>query len=342
MAYDQCMVRRSRIIATGSYLPDRVVTNAELAAQLGVTADWIEERSGINERRWVDGTTTTSDLAAEASRRALDRAGLTASDLDMIVVATMSPDHDFPGVGCFLQAKLDVPDIPAIDLRQQCSGFIYGLSVADAYLRTGQAQRVLLAGAEVHSKGIDASPSGKDIAALFGDGAGAVVLEAHDVAGDDDSQIYSTHLHADGRHARVLWAEAPGQAMPGHRISVDDIEAGRHFPIMDGKRVFLNAVRRMPESITEALDANGRTLAEVDRFFFHQANLRINEAVAKRMDIPSERVFNTIERFGNTTAGTIPIGMDMAVEAGHLEHGMLVALSAFGSGYTWGSALLRF
>ncbi len=333
---------RSRITGTGSFLPPRVVTNAEIAPLVDVAPDWIVERSGIEQRHWVEGTTTTSDLGYEASTRALTAAGIDATALDMIVFATISPDHDFPGTACFLQAKLDVPGIPAIDVRQQCSGFIYALHQADAYIRLGQAERILVVGAEIHSKGIDLSPRGKDIAVLFGDGAGAVVLEATSSPTHADPQVFSTHIHADGSAAKVLWAEYPSQASPGHRIRIEDIEAGRHFPFMDGKRVFLNAVKRMPESIDEALKANGMNLEDVDLFFFHQANLRINEAVAKRMGISPDKVINTIQRTANTTAATIPICIDSAVRSGRLQPGMLIAASAFGSGFTWGSALIRF
>ncbi len=333
---------RSRIAGTGSFTPDRVVSNEELAGLLDTTADWIENRSGIAERRWVTGRTTTSDLAYEAAVRAMVDAAATADDLDMILLATISPDHDFPGTACFLQDKLGAPGIPAIDVRQQCSGFMYALSMADLYIRTGQAATVLVLGAEIHSKGLDISPEGRDISILFGDGAGAFVLRAVDDPSDQDSQIYSTHIHSDGSGAKALWAEAPGQARPGHRITVDDIEAGRHFPVMDGRRIFMNAVKRMPESIHEALDANGAKLDEVDWFFFHQANLRINEAVARRLEIDGSRVFNTIQRFGNTTAATIPLGMDTAIRENRLVRGQLVALSTFGAGYTWGSSLIRF
>jgi len=335
-------MQRSRITGTGSYLPPRVVTNAELAPLVEVTPEWIVERSGIEQRHWVEGSVTTSDLAHEASNRALAAAGIEASDLDMIVLATISPDHDFPGTACFLQEKLNAPGIPAIDVRQQCSGFVYALHQADAYVRLGQAERILVVGAEIHSKGIDLSSRGKDIAVLFGDGAGAVVLEATASPSPDDSQIMSTHIHSDGSHAKVLWAEYPSQASPGHRIRIEDIEAGRHFPFMDGKRVFLNAVKRMPESIDEALKANGMNLEDIDLFFFHQANLRINEAVAKRMGIAPAKVINTIQRTANTTAATIPICIDSAVQSGQLRPGMLIACSAFGSGFTWGSALIRF
>ncbi len=268
-------------------------------------------------------------------------AGVSHDEIDMIVLATISADHDFPGTACFTQAKLGMSGIPAIDLRQQCSGFIYALSTADAFIRTGQADRVLVIGSEIHSKGLDLSPNGREISILFGDGAGAVVLEATEPTTIDDAQLHSTHLHADGSQAKTLWAEAPSQGFAGHRITIEDIEQGRHFPQMNGRSVFLNAVRRMPEAVDEALSANGRRLSEVDLFLFHQANLRINEAVARRMSIAPDKVFNTIPRFANTTAATIPIGIDLAIAEGRLRPGMLVACAAFGSGFTWGSALIR-
>ena len=333
---------KSRLVASGSYVPEQIITNEHIAPLLGVDPAWIEERSGIRERRWVEGTTSTSDLAYEASMRALQEAQLEAHDVDMLIVATISPDHDFPGTACFVQDKLDIPvGVPAIDVRQQCTGFIYGLSLADAYIRTGQAQRVLLVGSEIHSKGIDLSPRGKDVSMLFGDGAGAVLLEAVEDPAKDDPQVYSTHVHADGRHAKLLWAEAPGQALEGERISHEVLDDARHYAQMSGSRVFMHAVRRMPESLEEALEANDVALDDVDKFFFHQANLRINEAVAKRMSLPAEKVFNTIQRFGNTTAATLPLGIDTAYQQGELQPGMLIALSAFGSGFTWGSALIR-
>ena len=317
------------------------MTNAEIAGMLETTSDWIEARCGIQERRWVDGPTATSDLGYEASVRALESAGVRADELDMIFVATISPDHDFPGTACYLQDKLGVPEIPAIDVRQQCSGFIYALSMADLYIRSGQAQTVLVVGAEIHSKGLDLSPRGRDVSLLFGDGAGAIVLQGSEETEAAASRIYSTHIHSDGRGADALWAEAPGQAMNGHRISIEDIEQGRHFASMDGRRVFMNAVKRMPESIREVINHNRIALVDIDWFFFHQANLRINEAVAKRLNIGPERVFNTIQRFGNTTAATIPLGIDTAIREGVLRKGQLVALSAFGAGFTWGSALIR-
>jgi len=336
------MTVRARITGIGSYLPPNVVTNHDLAERMDTSDEWITRRTGIKERRWVDVETTTSDLALVAATGALDAAGLGPDDLDMIFVATLSPDHEFPGTACFLQAKLDAPaGMPAIDVRQQCTGFVYAMSIADQFVRTGFAKRVLVVGAEVHSKGLDMSDEGRDVTVLFGDGAGAVVLESIDVSDPAvDSHVFSTHLHADGRHAEDLWLPAPGMAYDIF-MSHDQVDRGDVYPKMNGRSVYVNAVKRMGEAVAETLEANHTDIDDVDLFVFHQANLRINEAVAERLGIPAEKVFNTISRFANTTAATIPIGLHEAVKEGRLEPGMLVAVAAFGSGFTWGSLLLR-
>ncbi len=333
---------KSKILGVGSYLPPKVIKNEDLTQFMDTSDEWIKTRSGIEERRWAESSVTTSDLALVAAERALESAGVKKEELDMIVLATISPDHEFPGTACFLQAKLGVPGIPALDVRQQCSGFIYGLSIADQFIKTGMNKKVLVVGAEIHSKGFDRSTEGRDVAVLFGDGAGAVVVGACD--GDvqaTDSQIYSTHLHADGNFAKELWVAAPGHNLGAHRLTVANVEAKEHFPYMNGKTVFIHASRRMPEAIHEALAKNGKKLEDVDLFVFHQANLRINEMVGKQLGIPPEKIFNTIQKFGNTTAATIPIGLDEAVKAGKLKKGMLVASAAFGSGFTWASTLIR-
>jgi 3-oxoacyl-[acyl-carrier-protein] synthase-3 len=333
---------RSRIVGTGSYVPPRVVTNDEFRQWMDTSDEWIQQRTGIRERHWVSGTTTTSDLALEAAQRALAAASVRKEDLDMLLLATLSPDHEFPGTACFLQAKLEVPGIAALDVRQQCTGFVYGLSIADQYIRNGVYKRVLLVGAEIHSKGLDLTTRGRDLAVLFGDGAGAAVLEACTVEDPaHDSHVLSTHLHADGRFAKELWAKAPSQTYDGPRITHEILERGEHFPGMNGKSVFTHAVRRMPEAIHEALRANGLSIADVDLFVLHQANLRIIEQVARHLEVSEDKMFNTIQRFANTTAATIPLGLDEAVKAGRLQPGMLVACAAFGSGFTWASALIR-
>ncbi len=336
------MAVRSRVTGVGSYVPPKVVTNDDLTQLMDTSDEWIIQRTGIKQRHWVEGGTSTSDLALEASKLALASAGVAASDLDMLFFATISPDHYFPGTGVFLQRKLGVPGIPAIDVRQQCTGFIYGTSMADQYIRTGAAQRALVVGAEIHSKGLDISTEGRDVSVLFGDGAGAIVMEATDVQDPNvDPHIFSTHLHADGTHAEELWVEAPGMAVGDHMVTREIIDEKQIYPKMNGRKVYVHAIKRMPEAIMETVEANGFALEDVDLFVFHQANLRINEAVAERMGIPQEKVFNTIDRFANTTAATIPIGLHEAEKAGVLKPGMLVASASFGSGFTWASMLIR-
>jgi 3-oxoacyl-[acyl-carrier-protein] synthase-3 len=328
---------RARITGVGSCLPPRVVTNDDLAAIMDTSDEWITQRTGIRERRWVEPEVTTSDLALGAAREALAAAGIGATDLDMVILATLSPDHEFPGTACFLQAKLGIAGPPALDVRQQCTGFVYAAAIADQFLRTGFARRILVVGAEVHSKGLDISTAGRDVTVLFGDGAGAVVLEA---GPDDGPGILSAHLHADGAGAGDLWLPAPGMAFERFQ-SHDLLDRGLQYPQMNGRAVYVNAVKRMGEAVVEAVTANGMKVGDVDLFLFHQANLRINEAVTERLGLPAERVFNTIDRFANTTAATIPIGMHEALKAGRLQEGMTVCLAAFGSGFTWGSMLLR-
>jgi 3-oxoacyl-[acyl-carrier-protein] synthase-3 len=337
-------MKRARIVGVGAYVPDRVIKNDDLKQWMETSDEWIVQRTGIKERHWVTPEQSTSDLALEASLAALKSAGLDKSKIDLIIFATLSPDHLFPGSGCYLQSKLGLNDVPALDIRQQCSGFLYGLSIADQFIRTGMYSNVLLVGAEVHSKGLDISTKGRDVSVLFGDGAGAVVLTATEVTDPTkQSFIWSTRLHADGSHAEELWAPAPGTAMPGGNwLDEKMVTDGKHFPQMNGKRVFTSAVRRMSESLTATLMESKVTVADVDLFLFHQANLRINEAVADQLQIPREKVFNTIQHYGNTTAATIPLGMRDAVAKGVLKPGMLVGLAAFGSGFTWSSALLRF
>jgi 3-oxoacyl-[acyl-carrier-protein] synthase-3 len=335
--------RRTRIAGVGSYVPPRVVTNDDLAQMMDTSDEWIQQRSGIRTRHWVEGETATSDLALEASREALEMAGYEPGDLEMIIFATISPDHEFPGAGCFLQPKLGALGIPCLDIRQACTGFVFGVSIADQYIRSGMYSRILVVGAEIHSKGLDKTSRGRDTAVLFGDGAGAAVLEANEVESfEDPGQIYSSHLHNDGRYARELWIPAPTQARDSERITHEMIDAGEHYPYMNGKKVFVAASKAMPESVVEACEANGITPQDVDLYLFHQANLRINQQVAKGLGVDEKKVFNTIQDFGNTTAATIPIGMAEALRAGRLDRGMIVAMSAFGSGFGWGSVLLRY
>ena len=329
---------RTAVLGTGMYVPPKVVTNDDLSKRMTTTDEWIVERTGISERRYTEGEVGASDLAREAALAACRDAGMEPSGIDLIIFATLSPDYGFPGSGVLLQAKLGLKDVPALDVRNQCSGFLYGLSTADAFIRTGQYMRVLLVGAEVHSTGLDFSDAGRDVTVLFGDGAGAVVLGP--VPADAGRGVLVTRLHADGSHAKDLWLEAPASRM-APRISKEMIDEGRHFPKMNGKRVFVDAVRAMPAVVHECLAAAGLAIGDVDLFIAHQANLRICAAVQERLGLPDEKVFNNIQRYGNTTAGSIPIALHEAVAAGRLQKGGLLCLAAFGSGYTWSGALIR-
>ncbi len=336
-------MRSSKILGVGSFVPPKVFKNDDLAQMMDTSDEWISQRTGIKQRHWVEGETTTSDLAYEASIRALEASKTKKEELDMIILATLSPDHEFPGTACFLQAKLGVPGIAALDVRQQCTGFVYGISIADQFIRTGMYKKILVVGSEVHSKGLDRTPQGREVSVLFGDGAGAVVVGACDsVAKANEPHILSTHLHADGSFAKELWIQAPSLAYDGPRLSNEILARGDHFPRMNGKTVFMHAVKRMPEVLVEALKSNNLQIGDVDLFLFHQANLRINEMVGKQLGISEDKIFNTIQKFGNTTAATIPLGMDEAVKAGRLKPGMLVASAAFGSGFTWASFIFRY
>jgi 3-oxoacyl-[acyl-carrier-protein] synthase-3 len=332
------MAQRSRIAGTGMSVPDRVVTNADLTQWMDTTEEWIEQRTGILERRWIEPGQTPSDLAEAATRAALEQARLDASDLDFILLATLSGEHDFPGTSFFLHERLDAGEIPCIDLRAQCSGFLYGLKMGDALITSGQARRVLVVGCEVHSTGLDVSTEGRDVTVIFGDGAGAVVLEAVDA--EAGVGLLEVRVHAEGKHARKLWTEAPGSALQP-RIDAGMVEARRHFPYMDGRFVFKHAVTRMPEVLLETLGAASIKLEDVDLFLFHQANLRINEFVAQKLEIPAEKVLNNIQRLGNCSAAALPILLAEASRADRLASGTVVSLTAFGSGFTWGSAVLR-
>ncbi|MCG8467827.1 MAG: ketoacyl-ACP synthase III [Gemmatimonadetes bacterium] len=335
-------MRRTEVLSTGYRVPDRVVTNDELAVVMDTSDEWIRQRSGIVERRWVESGEAGSDLGAAAAEMALDRAGLAARDLDCLIVATLSPDHFFPGTGVFLQRKLGIADIPCLDVRNQCSGFLYGLSVADAWIRVGQYERVLLVGAEVHSTGLHKNDEGRDTAVLFGDGAGAVVLGPieNGSGAAPDRGVLSVHIHADGTHAEKLWVEAPASAYDT-LISHEHIDRGLTRPAMQGRDVFKHAVARMPEAVHEALAVHELSLDDIDMLIPHQANLRISQAVQRSLGLSDDRVYNNIQRYGNTTAASIPIALHECVEEGRLSEGDLLCLTAFGSGFTWGSALIR-
>ena len=328
---------RAAFASLGTYVPPRVVTNHDLSQLMETTDEWIRERTGVRERHWVEPGVGASDLAAEASRRALAAAGWEAKDVQAILYATLSPDHVFPGDGCFLNAKLGIPGVPALDIRNQCSGFLYGLSVADAWIRAGVHQRVLLVGAEVHSTGLDVSTRGRDTAVIFGDGAGAACLEATE---DPGRGVLGVLLHADGRFAKDLWTDAPGSIhMP--RVSAEQIASGAIYPHMEGQKVFKHAVVKMPEVVREVLRRSGLGPADIRLLVAHQANLRIAEMVQKSLELRDDQVFNNIQLYGNTTAASIPICLAEGVPARGVRRGDVVALCAFGAGFTWAGALVR-
>lgn len=326
---------RSRILGTGRALPSRVVTNDDLSTLMDTTDAWIRERTGIQERRWVT-TESCADLATEAARAALARAGLAPTDVDAIVLATSTPDHYAPGVGVFVQRNLGVPGIPALDVRTQCSGFVYALSVADAWIRVGMYRRILVIGAEVQSTGMDVSTRGRNTAVIFADGAGAVVLGVSD---DPARGLLGFDLHSDGGGAEKLWV---GSAVRYHNsMDIAQFDPEINCLQMDGRDVFRHAVARMPESVRAVLAAVGEPLESLALLVPHQANLRISEMIQKELRLRDDQVVNNIQRYGNTTAGTIPIALDEAVEAGRLRAGDLVVFTAFGSGFLWGSCALR-
>jgi len=331
-------MKSSTILGVGHYVPTKVVTNDDLSKVMTTTDEWIVQRSGIKERRYIEHSGIgASDLAVPASKMALEHAGIDVKEIDAIVFATLSPDHNFPGSGCFLGHKLGLPGVPALDVRNQCSGFLYGLSIADAWIRAGVYKKVLLVGAEVHSTGIELADRGRDVAVLFGDCAGAAVIGE---AADEASGIKAIKLHADGAGAKDLWLEAPASAyMP--RLTKEMMDEGKHYPQMNGKQVFRWATEKMPEVSREVLAAASLTAADVDLFVPHQANMRINQMVCAKLGIPEDKTVHNIEKYGNTTAATIPLGLSEAWREGRCKRGSNVLFAAFGSGYTWGAAVVR-
>lgn len=328
---------RSRIVGTGFAVPDRIVTNDELSKVMDTSDEWIRVRTGIQQRRWAVEGETGFGFAAMAARKALDMAGLKPSDLDAIVYATSTPDHFIPGGGVFLQRSLGIPTVPAMDLRVQCSGFVYGMSVADAWIRTGEYRHILLVGAEIQSTGMDVSSRGRNTAVIFADGAGAAILAP---ATEEGQGCLAFDLRADGNYAEVLWVDGPGSRYHP-RVSNQHLEEGRYFLHMDGKEVFRHAVTCMPSSVRTALAKAGLSTEQISLLIPHQANLRISEAVQKSLGLADTQVYNNIMYYGNTTAATIPIALDECVRAGRINRGDLVVLTAFGSGFTWGSAVIR-
>ena len=346
---------KSFIAGIGMYVPEKVVTNKDLEKFMDTNDEWIQERTGIKERRYASrkGETTTT-MGVEAAKIAIERAGITARDIDFIVFATICPDYYFPGCGVLLQRAMKMKEIGALDVRNQCSGFVYALSVADQFVRSGMYRNVLVVASEKHSFGLDFSTRGRNITVIFGDGAGAVVLQP---TLDESRGILSTHLHSDGENAELLamcnpgthanhWSALPvadfdeaemGEMFMSHSM----IDKGQNYPVMDGPAVFKKAIVKFPEVITESLTANGLSIQDLKMLIPHQANLRISQFVQKKLGLRDDQVYNNIQKYGNTTAASIPIALCEAWEEGKIGEGDLVSLAAFGSGFTWASALLR-
>ena len=328
---------RARLLGTGFAVPEHVVTNDDLSQVMDTTDEWIRARTGIEQRRWVREGETGAQLAHCAAMRALEMAGISAHELDAIVYATSTPDHFAPGNGVYLQRDLGIGPIPALDVRAQCSGFVYALSVADAWIRTSQYARILVVGAEIQSTGMDVSTRGRNTAVIFADGAGAVVVGPTD---DTNRGILGFDLHSEGASAEKLWVDVPG-SMYHPRIGPEHLAAGRQFLDMDGREVFRHAIVRMPESVRAVLAKIGAQPADISLLLAHQANLRISEMVQRALGLTDEQIYNNIQRYGNTTAATIPIALDECVRAGRVKQGDLIVMTAFGSGFMWGSVAVR-
>lgn len=338
------MELRSKVVGMGSYLPPKIVENKDLELLLDTSDDWIFRRSGIRQRHWVESpNVSTSDLAFKASQRALSDASLLPSDIDMILLSTVTPDHEFPGTACFLQGKLEIPNIPTIDVRQQCCGFPYAMSIADQYIRTKKYRKILIVSAELHSKCMDLTPNGRDVSFLFGDGAAAVILEATEIEDPKtQSHLIDTGIFSDGQYAKTLWCPAPGTGLEkAQRLSLDMMEESLQYPHMKGKQLFGMAVKTMAQTLVASLENNGYSVEDLDLSFFHQANKRIVDAILDGLKLPAKKTHCTIEKFGNTTSATIPLGLCDAKEQKLLSKGSLSSMVSFGSGLMWGYCLYR-
>ncbi|MFP9100583.1 3-oxoacyl-ACP synthase III family protein [Flavobacterium sp. RHBU_24] len=333
----------SKISGLGYYVPENVVTNDDLSLIMETNDAWIQERTGIQERRHVikgDGDTTTT-MGVKAAKAALERAGIDKDDIDFIIFATLSPDYYFPGPGVLVQRDLSMArTVGALDVRNQCSGFLYALSVADQFIKTGMYKNILVIGSELHSTGLDMTTRGRNVSVIFGDGAGAAVLSREE---DLTKGILSTHLHSEGQYAEELSLTAPGM---GRRwvtdiIADNDPDDTSYYPYMNGQFVFKNAVQRLAEVVSEGLAANKLSVADIDMLIPHQANLRIAQFIQHKFQLPDDKIHNNIMKYGNTTAASVPIALTEALELGKIKDGDLVILAAFGSGFTWGSAVIR-
>ncbi|WP_081211407.1 3-oxoacyl-ACP synthase III family protein [Salegentibacter sediminis] len=332
---------QSKIAGLGSYVPENVVTNDDLAKLMDTSDEWIQERTGIKERHHIkkgDGNTTAT-MGVKAAKIALERADISKDDIDLIVFATLSPDYYFPGCGVQVQEMLDINTCPALDVRNQCSGFVYALSVADQFIKTGMYKNVLVIGSENHSGGLDFTTRGRSVSVIFGDGAGAAVLTRSDHNGEG---ILSTHLHSEGKHAKELSLEGPSTMHWVPEIIAENPQGDHipYYPYMNGQFVFKHAVQRFSEVIMEGLDANGLEVKDIDMLIPHQANLRISQFIQHKFKLSDEQVYNNIQKYGNTTAASIPIALTEAWEKGKIKDEDVVVLAAFGSGFTWASAII--
>ena len=331
----------SKISGLGFYVPSNIVTNADLSKIMDTSDEWIQERTGIKERRHIiRGEDTTTSMGVKAAKIAIERAGISKDAIDFVIFATLSPDYYFPGPGVLVQRDLGLKTVGALDIRNQCSGFVYALSVADQYIKTGMYQNILIIGSEVHSTGLDMTNRGRGVSVIFGDGAGAAIISRE---ADLSKGILSTHLHSEGQHAEELALIAPGM---GKRwitdiIADNDPEDESYFPYMNGQFVFKNAVVRFSEVIMEGLAANNLKVTDIDMLIPHQANLRISQFIQHKFQLNDDQVYNNIQQYGNTTAASIPIALTEAWEKGKIKEGQTVVLAAFGSGFTWASAVIK-
>ena len=332
-------MQKSIIKGLGYYVPENVVTNEDLTKMMDTSDEWIKERTGIEERRWVnDNKLSTSLMGTYASEAAIKDAGIDKNDIDFIIFSTLSPDYYFPGSGVLLQRNLKIKEVGALDVRNQCSGFIYGLSIADQYIKSGMYKNILVVGSEIHSGGLDKSPKGRGVSVIFGDGAGAVVVSAN----EGDAGILSTHLHSEGKHAEELALIKPATTFWIDKIIEDENEDGTGYsPVMNGNFVFKNAVLRFEEVINEALSYSNLKSEDISLLIPHQANLRISQYIQKRLNLSNTKVYNNIMKYGNTTAASIPIALKEALDEERLKKGDILCLAAFGSGFTWASALIK-
>lgn len=331
---------KSKITGLGKYVPEQIVTNVDLSQLMDTSDEWIQERTGIQERRHIkkgDGN-STAIMGLKAAKQAIERAGIDKDDIELIVFATLSPDYYFPGCGVQIQEKLGIKTCPALDVRNQCSGFVYGISVADQFIKTGMYKNVLVIGSENHSGGLDMTNRSRHVSVIFGDGAGAAIL----TRSDDDSGILSTHLHSQGEYIDELSLRGPStEKWVPEIIAENPQEDIPYYPKMNGQLVFKNAVVRFSEVIQEGLDFNNLKKGNIDMFIPHQANLRISQFIQKKLGLDDNQVHNNIQKYGNTTAASIPIALTEAWEEGKIKKGDLVVLAAFGSGFTWGSVIIR-